>query len=70
MTRYSRILTRAAAGDTVAARQAMRMQEEMGDVALRVAAMPEGEQPAAYERLLRAALTCAETGRGCRGATR
>jgi hypothetical protein len=32
--------------------------------------MPEGEQPAAYERLLRAALTCAETGRGCRGATR
>ena len=66
MTRYSRILTRASAGDSAAVRQAERMQLVMGDVAVRVAAMPAEQQSAAYERALRAALTCAETGRGCR----
>ena len=70
MTRYSRILTRASAGDSVAVRQAERMQLEMGDVAVRVAAMPAEPQSAAYERALRAALTCAETGRGCRATGR
>ena len=70
MTRYSRILTRASAGDSVAVRQAERMQLEMGDVAVRVAAMPGDQAPAAYERALRAALTCAETGRGCRATAR
>ena len=70
MTRYSRILARASAGDSVAVRQAERMQLEMGDVAVRVAAMPGDQAPAAYERALRAALTCAETGRGCRATAR
>ncbi|GLC24926.1 hypothetical protein [Roseisolibacter agri] len=70
MTRYQRILTRASAGDSVAVRQAERMQLEMGDVAVRVAAMPGDQQSAAYERALRAALACAETGRGCRATKR
>ncbi|HWJ20836.1 MAG TPA: hypothetical protein VNS52_00665 [Gemmatimonadaceae bacterium] len=62
---YMQLTMRASSGDTVAAKQLMRFQQEMTTVGLRMQSVAPDKQQAAYESALRDALQCATSGRSC-----
>lgn len=62
---YMQLTMRASSGDTVAAKQLMRFQQEMTTVGLRMQGVAPDKQQAAYESALRDALQCATSGRSC-----
>lgn len=64
---YMQLTMRATSGDTVAAKQLMRFQQEMTTVGLRMQGVAPDKQQAAYESALRDALQCATSGRSCHG---